>query len=87
MCCTIKTISNREETFLSISFYYSQNSNGNHKMKQNMQNQTISELHTDDKKSKYSSNPNDIFNSAKNFYKKGYTKETTSKTLYITKNL
>ena len=52
-----------------------------------MQNQTISELHTDDKKSKYSSNPNDIFNSAKSFYKKRYTKETTSKTLHITKNL
>ena len=36
-------------------------------MKQNIQNQTISELYTDDKKSKYSSNSNDILNSAKNF--------------------
>ena len=36
-------------------------------MKQNMQNQTISELYTDDKKSKYSSNSNYILKSAKNF--------------------
>ena len=31
----------------------------------NMQNQTISELYTDDNKSKYSSNPTDILKSAK----------------------
>ena len=45
-------------------------------------NQTISELYTDDNKSKYSSNPIDIFKSAKKeekSYEKLYTKETTSK--------
>ena len=31
-------------------------------------NGTISELYTDDKKSKYSSNPNDILKSSKNLY-------------------
>ena len=44
-------------------------------MEQNMQNGTISELYSDDKKSKYSSNPNDILKSAKNFNEKLYTKE------------
>ena len=39
-----------------------------------MQNQTISELYTDNKKTKYSSNPNDILKLAKNFYDKLYTK-------------
>ena len=39
-------------------------------MKQNMQNGTISQLYADDKKSKYSSNPNDILKLAKNFYEK-----------------
>ena len=34
-----------------------------------MQNQTIFELYTDDDKSKYSSNPKDIFISAKKFMK------------------
>ena len=38
-------------------------------MKQNIQNKTLSEFYTDDKKSKYSSNPTDILKSAKNFYK------------------
>ena len=33
--------------------------------RQNMQNQTILELYTDDKKSKYSSNAKDILKSAK----------------------
>ena len=41
-----------------------------------MQNGTISELYTDDKKSKYSSKPNDIPKLVKNFYEKLYTKET-----------
>ena len=41
-----------------------------------MQNRTLCELNTDDKKPKYSSNPNDILKSAKNFYEKLYTKET-----------
>ena len=36
--------------------------------KQNMQNQKISELYTDDNKSKHFSNPKDIFKSAKKFY-------------------
>ena len=44
-----------------------------------MQNQTMSELYTDDNKSKYSSNPKYILKSAKKFYEKLYTKETTSK--------
>ena len=48
--------------------------------RRNMQNQTISELYTDDNKSKHSSNPTDILKSAKNLYEKLYTKETTSKT-------
>ena len=34
--------------------------------RQNMQNQTIFELYTDDNKSKYSSNPKDILKSEKN---------------------
>ena len=46
--------------------------NGTYKMKQNVQNQTISELYTDDKISKYSSNSNDIL--VTNFYnEKFYT--------------
>ena len=45
---------------------------------QNMQNQTISELYTDDQKSKYSSNPNDILKYAKNFYENLHTKENVS---------
>ena len=46
-------------------------------LKDNMQNQPISELYTDDKKTKCSSNPNDILKSAKNFYEKLYTKRQT----------
>ena len=38
------------------------------------ENQTISELYTADKKTRYSSNPTDILKSAKNFYEKFYTK-------------
>ena len=45
-----------------------------------MKNQIRSELYADDKKLNYSSNSNDVFKSAKNFYQKLYTKETTSKT-------
>ena len=37
--------------------------------RQNMQNQTISELYTDDNKSKYSRNPKDILKLAKKFMK------------------
>ena len=40
-----------------------------------MHDGTIFELYTDDKKSRYSSNPNDIIKSAKNFNGKLYTKE------------
>ena len=47
-------------------------------MKQNMQNGTISELRTDDKKLKYSSNPNNILKWAKYFYKKFMEKRQTS---------
>ena len=36
----------------------------------NMQIRTISELYTNDKKTKYPSNPNDILKSAKIFYEK-----------------
>ena len=43
-----------------------------------MQNQRISELYTVDNKSKYSSNPKDIPQSAKIFYEKLCTMETTS---------
>ena len=45
-------------------------------MNQNMQNGTISELYTDDKKFKYSRNPNHILKSAKNLYEKLYIKDT-----------
>ena len=45
--------------------------------RRNMQNQTISELYTDDNKSKHSSNPTDILKSAKKFL---------WKTLYQTDN-
>ena len=37
-------------------------------MKQNMQNQTTSELYTDDEKSKYYINSNNVLKSAKNIY-------------------
>ena len=44
-----------------------------------MQNQTISELYVDDKKSKSVSNTKDILTSAKSFYEKLYTKENVFK--------
>ena len=46
--------------------------------RQNMQNQSISELYTNDNKSKISSNLQDIVKSANNYYEKIYTKEATS---------
>ena len=58
--------------------------------RQNLQNQTISELNTDDNKSKYSNNPKDIFSTAKKINETLYTKETTSKaatTEFLTKVL
>ena len=47
--------------------------------RQNMQNQTISELYTDDKKSKFSSNPEDILKSGKKIYENLYTRKKVSK--------
>ena len=52
------------------SAYYMQNIDESYKEKQNMQNQTTSELFTDDKKLKCCHNPNDIPKSAKNLYEK-----------------
>ena len=43
-----------------------------------MQNQTISELYTDDKKSKVSNNLKDILNSAKKFYENFYNRQKIS---------
>ena len=45
----------------------------------NLQNQIIFELYPNDNKSKYSSNPEDIFKCAKKVYEKLCNKETTSK--------
>ena len=47
--------------------------------RQNLQNQTISKLYTDDNKSKYGSNPKEIFKSAKKTYETLYNMETISK--------
>ena len=49
--------------------------------KHNMQNHIISKLYTDDKKTKYSSNINDIFKSAGN--SKLYTKRQPPKLLLV----
>ena len=49
-----------------------------------MQNGAISELYTDDKKAKYSSNSNSILKSAKNFYQKLYTKRKPPKLPLLT---
>ena len=43
-------------------------------LKDNMQNRTISELYAGNKKAKYSSKPNDILKSTKNFYEQRGTK-------------
>ena len=51
--------------------------------KDNMQNQTVSELYADDNKTKYSSNPNDILKSVENFYEKVYTKRQRQKLLIL----
>ena len=64
--------------------------------RQHMQNQTISELYTDDKKSKVFDNPKDILNSAKYFlrkplYQRGNIstcyKPTTKQNTYQQKNI
>ena len=47
--------------------------------KQNMQNQTISQLYTDNNNSKHSCNPKNILKSAKTNYENLYIMETTSK--------
>ena len=47
--------------------------------KQNMQNQTISQLYTDNNNSKYSCNPKNVLKSAKKIYENLYIMETTSK--------
>ena len=49
--------------------------------RQNMQNQTIFELYTDDNKSEYSSNPKDILRSAKKNMKN--SKSTQAATLGV----
>ena len=54
--------------YLVDSVYCKQNNKGTYKMKQNMQNQTTSELYTDDEKSKYYINSNNVLKSAKNIY-------------------
>ena len=46
--------------------------------RQNMQNQTIFELYTDDNKSKYSSNPKNILKSERKKKEKPYTKRTST---------
>ena len=46
--------------------------------RQNMQDQTISELNSDDKKSKYSYNPKDKLKSAKKNYENLFTRESVS---------
>ena len=48
-----------------------------------MQNQTFSELYNDDKKTKYSSNPNDILKSAKSLYEKLCIETQLSKLLLL----
>ena len=47
--------------------------------RQNMQNQATSELFTDNKKTKYSNNPQDILKSAKKIYENLYTRGNISR--------
>ena len=51
--------------------------------RENMQNQTIFELYTDDNKSKYSSNPKDILKSAKKIMKNSTPSELSQLLLMI----
>ena len=51
--------------------------------RQNMRNQTIFELYTDDNKSKYSSNPKDILKSAKKIMKNSTPSELSQLLLMI----
>ena len=50
-------------------------------LKQNMQNQTISKVYTDDKKENYLATVMIFLSQQKNFFEKLYTKEITSKTV------
>ena len=52
--------------------------------RQILQNQTISELHTDDNKSKYSGNSKDIFKSTKFFLKTFTARRQLPKLLLLT---
>ena len=47
--------------------------------RQNMQNQTILTLHTDDRKSRFFGNPEEILKSGKKYYENLYTRENLSK--------
>ena len=49
----------------------------------NKKNQAISELYTNDEKTSYFSNPNDILKSYENFYEKVYTKTQPQKLLLL----
>ena len=51
--------------------------------RQNMQNQTMFELYTDNNKLKYSSNPKDILKSAKKYEKLGTKQTSTAATIEI----
>ena len=44
-----------------------------------MQNQTILTLHTDDRKSRFFGNPEEILKSGKKYYENLYTRENVSK--------
>ena len=52
-------------------------------LKHNKKTQTISELYTDEEKTSYFSNPNDILKSSENFYEKVYTKTQLPKLLLL----
>ena len=52
-------------------------------LKHNKKNQAISELYTNDEKTSYFSNPNDILKSYENFYEKVYTKTQPQKLLLL----
>ena len=52
-------------------------------LKDNIQTQAISELYTDDKKTKYSSNPGGILKLAQNLYEKPYTKRKSPKLVLL----
>ena len=52
-------------------------------LKHNKKNQAISELYTNDEKTSYFSNLNDILKSYENFYEKVYTKRQPQKLLLL----